>query len=799
MDNNFEYRVYLKSLSKQFPTIADAATEIINLQAILSLPKGTEHFLTDIHGEYEQFNHVLKNGSGSVRRKIDEEFGNTLSVKDKRSLATLIYYPQEKLELVCQEEEDQDVLEDWFKITIHRLVQMTKRVSSKYTRSKVRKALPHDFSYVIEELITEKEEIQDKELYYNEIINTIIRIGRAPECIIALCNLIQRLVIDHLHIVGDIYDRGKGPHVIMEFGNTLSVKDKRSLATLIYYPQEKLELVCQEEEDQDVLEDWFKITIHRLVQMTKRVSSKYTRSKVRKALPHDFSYVIEELITEKEEIQDKELYYNEIINTIIRIGRAPECIIALCNLIQRLVIDHLHIVGDIYDRGKGPHVIMDTLSAYHSVDIQWGNHDIVWMGAASGQTACMATVLRISARYGNLDTLEEGYGINLIPLATFALKTYENSDCSVFSIKYGADYDVKDLKLDMMMHKAIAIIQFKLEGQLILAHPEYHMDDRLLLDKIDFEKGTVRIGDKEYEMLDSDFPTVDPKDPYRLTAEEEQVVERLRHAFVHCEKLQKHVRFLFAKGSMYKIFNSNLLYHGCVPMDEDGNFEQINVYGKLCSGKKLYEVLETYARKGYYSQDKEERRKGRDTLWYIWAGPKSPVFGKDKMATFERYFIADKETHKETKNAYYRLYDNEEILNKILREFGLDEHRSHIINGHVPVEIKRGETPIKCNGKLLIIDGGFSKAYQGKTGIAGYTLVANSHGMNLVEHRPFVSAEDAIRNETDMVSDNILIETAKRRILVADTDIGRELKESIGHLEKLLNAYRDGILIEKGI
>ena len=584
MDNNFEYRVYLKSLSKQFPTIADAATEIINLQAILSLPKGTEHFLTDIHGEYEQFNHVLKNGSGSVRRKIDEEFGNTLSVKDKRSLATLIYYPQEKLELVCQEEEDQDVLEDWFKITIH-----------------------------------------------------------------------------------------------------------------------------------------------------------------------------------------------------------------------RLVIDHLHIVGDIYDRGKGPHVIMDTLSAYHSVDIQWGNHDIVWMGAASGQTACMATVLRISARYGNLDTLEEGYGINLIPLATFALKTYENSDCSVFSIKYGADYDVKDLKLDMMMHKAIAIIQFKLEGQLILAHPEYHMDDRLLLDKIDFEKGTVRIGDKEYEMLDSDFPTVDPKDPYRLTAEEEQVVERLRHAFVHCEKLQKHVRFLFAKGSMYKIFNSNLLYHGCVPMDEDGNFEQINVYGKLCSGKKLYEVLETYARKGYYSQDKEERRKGRDTLWYIWAGPKSPVFGKDKMATFERYFIADKETHKETKNAYYRLYDNEEILNKILREFGLDEHRSHIINGHVPVEIKRGETPIKCNGKLLIIDGGFSKAYQGKTGIAGYTLVANSHGMNLVEHRPFVSAEDAIRNETDMVSDNILIETAKRRILVADTDIGRELKESIGHLEKLLNAYRDGILIEKGI
>ncbi|MDO4293093.1 MAG: fructose-1,6-bisphosphatase [Eubacteriales bacterium] len=654
--DNFEYRVYLKSLSRQFPTIADAATEIINLQAILSLPKGTEHFLTDIHGESEQFNHVLKNGSGSVKRKIDEEFGNTLSARDKRSLATLIYYPQEKLELVMQAEEDQEALEDWFKITIHRLVQMTKRVSSKYTRSKVRKALPKDFSYVIEELITEKEEIQDKELYYNEIINTIIRIGRAPECIVALCNLIQRLVIDHLHIV-----------------------------------------------------------------------------------------------------------------------------------------------GDIYDRGKGPHIIMDTLSQYHSVDIQWGNHDIVWMGAASGQTACIATVLRISARYGNLDTLEEGYGINLIPLATFAMKAYENTDCSAFSIKYGEDYDEKDLALDMKMHKAIAVIQFKLEGQLIMSHPEFDMEDRLLLDKINYETKTIRIGGKEYAMKDTDFPTVDPADPYRLTEEEAQVVDRLRHGFVHCEKLQRHVRFLFAKGSLYKVFNSNLLYHGCVPLDGDGNFEKVNIYGQICSGKKLYDVLETYARKGYYSQDREERRKGRDIIWYIWAGPKSPVFGKDKMATFERYFLEDKETHKEVKNAYYRLNDDEEILNRIIREFGLDEHRSHIINGHVPVELKKGETPIKCGGKLLIIDGGFSRAYQGKTGIAGYTLVANSHGMNLVAHKPFVSAEAAIRDETDMVSDTILVETAARRILVADTDIGRELKESIAHLERLLGAYRDGTLIEKGI
>ncbi len=651
-----EDQYYLKSLSKQFPTIADAATEIINLQAILSLPKGTEHFLTDIHGEWEQFNHVLKNGSGSVKRKIDEEFGNTLSVKDKRSLATLVYYPKEKLELIIQGEPDQEILEDWYKITLHRLVALTKRVSSKYTRSKVRKALPPDFSYVIEELITEKEEVQDKELYYNEIIHTIIRIGRAPQCIVALCNLIQRLVVDHLHIV-----------------------------------------------------------------------------------------------------------------------------------------------GDIYDRGAGPHIIMDTLSQYHSVDIQWGNHDIVWMGAASGQTACIASVIRVSARYGNLDILEEGYGINLIPLATFALKTYADTDCSLFTIKYGADYDTRDMQLDMKMHKAIAIIQLKLEGQLVKNHPEFEMDDRLLLDKVDFENGTVCIGGKAYPMKDTDFPTVDPKDPYRLTEEEALVVERLRHAFTHCEKLQRHVRFLFSKGSLYKVHNSNLLYHGCVPMDAEGNFKEVNVYGKRYSGKALYDALETYARKGYYSKNREERQKGRDIMWYIWTGPNSPVFGKDKMATFERYFIDDPETHKETKNAYYQLLDDEEVINRILREFGLDESHSHIVNGHVPVEIKKGQTPIKCGGKLLIIDGGFSKAYQSKTGIAGYTLVANSHGLNLVEHRPFESAEKAIREETDIVSDTIIVETASHRLHVADTDVGTELKENIAHLEALLEAYMDGSMIEKGV
>ena len=647
---------YLKSLSKQYPTIAAASTEIINLQAILNLPKGTEHFMTDIHGEYEQFKHVLKNGSGSVRRKIDEEFGNTLSIKDKKSLATLVYYPEEKLDIVMQEE------------------------------------------------------------------------------------------------------------------------------------------------DESSIEDWYKITLHRLVQITKRVSSKYTRSKVRKALPRDFSYIIEELIPEKAEIQDKEAYYNEIIHTIIRIGRAPEFIVALSNLIQRLVIDHLHIVGDIFDRGPGPHIILDTLCQYHSVDVQWGNHDIVWMGAASGHLACIANVIRMAARYGNLDTLEEGYGINLIPLATFALDTYKDTDCEAFAIKYNTDYDTKDLSLDMKMHKAIAILQFKLEGQLIMRRPEFAMQDRLLLEHIDYENKALVVDGVSYPMKDVDFPTINRNRPYELTAEEEQVMERLRQGFVKCEKLQKHVRFLFSKGGLYKIYNSNLLYHGCVPMDESGCFNKVNVYGEEYSGKELYDVLEHYARKGYYAHNNlQEKLKGQDIIWYIWAGPNSPVFGKDKMATFERYFLLDKEMHKETKNSYYRLLDNEEVINKILREFGLDESHSHIVNGHVPVELKKGESPIKCGGKLLIIDGGFSKAYQDKTGIAGYTLVVNSYGMRLVAHEPFESTESAILHESDIFSDSIILETTSLRQKIADTEIGMELRESIHQLEELLQAYRDGILIEKGV
>lgn len=650
--NDLELK-YLKSIANLYPTIASASTEIINLQSILNLPKGTEHFLTDIHGEDEQFLHVLKNGSGSVIRKIDDAFGNTLSSRDKKMLATLIYYPEQKIEIILKEEEN--------------------------------------------------------------------------------------------------------------------------------------------------IEDWYKITLHRLIQISKRVASKYTRSKVRKALPKDFAYIIEELITEKVEVLDKEAYYNEIIHTIIRIGRAKEFIIALSKLIQRLVIDHLHIIGDIFDRGPGPHIIMDTLMEYHSVDIQWGNHDILWMGAASGHLACIANVIRISAKHGNLDMLEEGYGINLIPLATFALNTYKDDPCESFHIANSShDYVDKDLQLDTKMHKAISIIQFKLEGQLIKRRPDFGMEDRLLLEKINYETNKIRIEDEEFDLLDSCFPTIDKENPYKLTDEEELVMERLKSAFQKCEKLQKHVRFLFAKGSLYKVYNSNLLYHGCVPLNEDGSFKKITLFGKQYFGKAWYDFLENYARKGYYSEDDSEvKQKGQDLIWYIWSNENSPLFGKTKMATFERYFLRDKKMQQEQKNPYYSLLEEEEVVNRILEEFGVDSQIGHIINGHMPVELKKGENPIKCNGKLLVIDGGFSKAYQRKTGIAGYTLISNSVGLRLVSHEPFESAEDAIVNEKDIHSDTTIVESFPARRCVADTDIGKELKEKIKELEALLRAYRRGTLIEK--
>ena len=643
---------YLKGLAKQYPTIPAAATEIVNLQAILSLPKGTEHFITDIHGEYDQFQHVMKNGSGAIKRKIEDEFGNSLSVAEKKGIAILIYYPELKLKQVLKTEEN--------------------------------------------------------------------------------------------------------------------------------------------------LEDWYKVTLYRLIRICKCASSKYTRSKVRKALPKDFAYVIEELLTGRPDVSDQEAYYNEIINSVIRTGRASELVVAFCNLIRRLIVDHLHVVGDIYDRGPYPNLIMDTLMEHHSVDIQWGNLDVLWMGAAAGNPACIANVIRISAKYGNLNTLEDGYGINLIPLVRFALEQYDKDPCDVFHLDYREDeYDVKDVQLDEKMHKAITIIQFKLEGQLMKKHPEFAMDHRLLLDKMDLEKGTVTVEGKTYPLKDTCFPTIDMKNPYELSLEEADVVDRLVTAFINCEKLQKHIRFLFTKGSLYKVYNGNLLYHGCVPFNEDGSFKKVRVFDGEYSGKELYDVLEHYARKGYYSIDPAEKQKGLDILWFIWQNANSPVFGKSKMTTFERYFIADKATHKEPKNPYYRLLEQEEIVNKILREFGLEDEDSHIINGHVPVETKRGESPVKCNGKLLIIDGGFSKAYQPKTGIAGYTLIYNSYGLLLAAHQPFESVEKAVQNGSDIHSHMLLVQHVNLRRTVADTDVGKEIKESIVDLEKLLCAYREGTIVER--
>lgn len=642
---------YLERLSDLYPTIAAASTEIINLQSILNLPKGTEHFLADVHGEHEAFSHVLKNGSGSVRRKIEDVFGHRMSDRAKRSLATLIYYPRQKMDRVRQTE----------------------------------------------------------------------------------------------------------PY----------------------------------------MEDWYKVHLHLLIEVSKRAASKYTRSKVRKALPKDFAYVIEELITEKAEVSDKESYYNEIISTIIRIGRAEECICAISELIQRLVVDHLHIVGDIYDRGPGPHIILDKLMAYHSVDIQWGNHDVLWMGAAAGQRACIANVVRICARYGNLDILEDGYGINLLPLATFALRMYADDPCTCFKLKVPDRPDSEEMQMNLRIHKAISIIQFKLEGELIRRRKSFHLESRALLDKIDYERGTILVEGKEYRLQDNYFPTIDPEDPYALSKEEEEIMERLERAFRNCEKLQQHMRFLLAKGGLYKVYNTNLLYHGCVPLTESGALKEVEIYGRTYAGRALYDVLDAYVRKGFFALDEKERRDGQDIMWYIWLHPDSPLFGKNKMATFERYFLAEKETHVEKKNAYYRMIEKEEVMDRILREFGLDPSESHIVNGHVPVRRKEGESPIKCGGKVLVIDGGFSRAYQKKTGIAGYTLIYNSYGMRLVALEPFESTEAAIQKEIDIRFETMVVTSVKERCLVGDTDVGRDLREQIRDLEKLLAAYRNGEIIEK--
>ena len=647
---------YLQLLSQSFPTVAEASTEIINLQAILNLPKGTEHFLADIHGEYEAFIHVLKNASGNIKRKVNELFGNTLRESEKRELCTLIYYPEQKLELVKHNETD--------------------------------------------------------------------------------------------------------------------------------------------------IDDWYHITLHQLVAVCRDVSSKYTRSKVRKSLPADFSYIIQELLHEHTEDHDKTAYVNVIVDTIISTGRADDFIIAIANVIQRLAIDSLHILGDIFDRGPGAHIIMDTMRKYHSWDMQWGNHDILWMGAAAGNDACICNVIRLSLRYGNLPTLEEGYGINLVPLATFAMETYKNDPCTEFIPKTSggaSQLDEKTLRLTAQMHKAIAVIQFKVESQIIAKHPEWKMNDRCLFEHVDYQNGTIELQGKTYKMSSCSFPTINPAAPSELSPEEKVLIGKLHHSFSVCEKLHKHIRVMLQHGCMYGIYNNNLLFHASCPLNEDGSLKEVEIYpGKKYSGRALMHHTGMQIRTAFQQDSApEERDYAIDYFLYLWCGPNSPLFDKSKMATFERYFIADKETHVEEKGYYFKLRDDEEVIDHILDAFGVVGSNRHIINGHVPVRTLKGENPIKANGKLMVIDGGFSKAYHNETGIAGYTLVYHSRGFQLVQHEPFTSTEDAIQRGTDIKSTTQIVEMSNRRMLVADTDIGVELRKQIDDLEELLYAYRHGYIKEK--
>ena len=646
---------YLRLLSRDFPTISSVTTEIINLEAILHLPKPTEHFLADLHGENEAFQHVLRNASGNIKRKVNELFGTTLREQEKKDLCTLIYYPEQKLDLVK--------------------------------------------------------------------------------------------------------------------------KTDRNIS------------------------DYYQTTLNQLVAVCRRVSSKYTRSKVRKSLPPEYAYIIEELMHESTDDHNKQAYVNVIIQTIIGTTRADNFIIALCYLIQRLAIDQLHVLGDIYDRGPGAHLIMDVLESYHNWDLQWGNHDILWMGAAAGNPACVASVLRISLRYANLATIEDGYAINLVPLTTFSIDTYGNDECTVFKPKIETNdkrLTEKKCKLIAQMHKAISIIQFKLEGQLYNKHPEWKMDDRKLLDKIDFEKGIVTVDGNTYEMLDMNFPTIDPKHPFELTKEEKEVIDQLCHSFLISDRLQRHINVQLTHGSMYGIYNSNLLYHASVPLNEDGSLHEVSVAGHHVKGVALLERVEQMIRSAYdVGSESEERQIGIDYFWYLWCGPESPLFDKSKMSTFERYFIADKSTHVEEKGWYYKLRDSAAICDYIMDEFGVKGEHRHIINGHVPVKVGKGEKPIKADGRLMVIDGGFAKAYHNTTGIAGYTLVYHSRGFQLVQHAPFTSTEEAILNGTDIQTTTQIVEMMGHREMVADSDKGVELSEQVSDLEKLLMAYRKGIIKER--
>ena len=647
---------YLKLLSKSFPTIASASTEVINLKAILHLPKGTEHFLADIHGEAEAFQHVLKNASGTIRKKVDEIFGQTLRDSQKRELCTLIYYPYEKLRLIKETESD--------------------------------------------------------------------------------------------------------------------------------------------------MVEWYVVTLNKLVKVLDTVTSKYTRSKVRKSLPPKYEYIIQELLHESTVNKHKSAYISVIIDSIISTGSADEFIAAMCESIQRLVIDHLHIVGDVFDRGDGAHLIMDTLCDYHNFDFQWGNHDILWMGAAVGNTACMANLLRIAMRYGNLTTLEDGYAINLLPLARLAMDVYADDPCAEFQPKILSDekiYDDKSILLLSQMQKAIAVIQFKLEHAIIARRAEFEMEDRDLLHRINFETGIITLPDgSEHQMKDMNFPTVDPKDPYKLSEGEADLVKRLTHSFLHSEKLKKHLNCLYSKGSMYLKINKNLLYHASIPLDENGQFKKITIQGKTYSGKLFMNKVDRLIRAAYFErEDKERKAFALDYMWYLWCGKDSPLFDKSSMTTFERYFIEDKSTHKEEKGYYFKFQNQRETCEMILKEFGLEGPDTHIINGHVPVKAAKGETPMRAEGKLIVIDGGFSRAYQSSTGIAGYTLIFNSQGIQLVQHEPFESAKAVIEKGSDIQSITVVREFISHRMLVKDTDNGQILAGQVEDLKKLLDAYRLGLIKER--
>lgn len=645
----------LELLSQTFCNAESASTEIINLEAIMNLPKGTEHFVADIHGEHEAFLHILRNASGNIKRKVTELYEQTLTKEEIRSLCTLIYYPEQRLEMVKVQNED---LDEYYARTLFRLIQVLQAVSSKYTRSKVRKALPSQFAYIIEELLHEN--------------------------------------------------------------------------------------------------------------------------------PYD---------------DDKEAYFERIIETIIQTGQSQNFIVAICQVIQRLSIDQLHILGDIFDRGPGAHIIMDYLEHRHNFDIQWGNHDALWMGAAAGNDCCIANVLRLSLRYGNLATLEDGYGISLLPLATFAMDTYGTDDCTCFIPHMTPSRNAaeqKEQRLIAQMHKAISIIQFKLEANMRMEHPEWNMNEPGTLEHIDKERGVYTLNGKEYVMRDCFFPTVDPKQPYKLTEEEAKLVIKLNHSFRVSDKLQCHIKCLFSHGCMYGIYNSNLLFHASVPLNEDGSLKEVTLMGRKFKGRELMHRIGMLMRSAFQTDTpREQRHEACDYFWYLWCGPDSPLFDKSGMRTFERYFLTDKELQHEEKGHYYQLRNNPEVCEHILDEFQVKGKYRHIINGHVPVHVAQGENPIKANGKLMVIDGGFAEAYHETTGIAGYTLVYHSRGFQLIQHEPFTSTKEAIRNETDIVSSTQIVEMRGQRIRVKDTDIGVQLNMQINELQELLYAYRHGILKER--